>query len=127
MSRLTVKDLDKVAYSPWELCGMDSDCTRDCRGCPVNAIYLKLAHYEDLEEQGRLIELPCKVGDYVYDIGDGTAYKTKVLQFVMFEDHLACRTVSSFPNVEAFGTRVFLTEAEAEEALMKMGGVSDDL
>ena len=26
----------------------------------------KLAHYEDLEEQGRLIELPCKVGDTVY-------------------------------------------------------------
>lgn len=26
----------------------------------------KLAHYEDLEEQGRLIELPCKIGDTVY-------------------------------------------------------------
>lgn len=57
MSRLTVDNLDKVAYSPWELCGMDADCTRNCRGCPVNAIYLKLAHYEDLEEAGRLIIL----------------------------------------------------------------------
>ncbi|MDO4486056.1 MAG: hypothetical protein Q4C46_05600 [Bacillota bacterium] len=28
----------------------------------------KLAHYEDLEEQGRLIELPCAVGDTVYVI-----------------------------------------------------------
>lgn len=26
----------------------------------------KLADYEDLEEQGRLIKLPCKVGDTVY-------------------------------------------------------------
>jgi hypothetical protein len=26
----------------------------------------KLAYYEDLEEQGRLIELPCKVGDTVW-------------------------------------------------------------
>ena len=29
----------------------------------------KLAHYEDLEEQGRLIVLPCKVGDTVHLIG----------------------------------------------------------
>ena len=29
----------------------------------------KLAHYEDLEEHGRLIELPCAVGDTVWFIG----------------------------------------------------------
>lgn len=28
----------------------------------------KLAEYEDLEEQGRLLRLPCKVGDTVYVI-----------------------------------------------------------
>lgn len=28
----------------------------------------KLAEYEDLEEQGRLIKLPCKVGDTVWQI-----------------------------------------------------------
>lgn len=28
----------------------------------------KLAHYEDLEEAGMLIELPCKIGDAVYGI-----------------------------------------------------------
>ena len=39
----------------------------------------KLAHYEDLEEQGRLIELPCKVGDDVYFIPSKTNYKLNVL------------------------------------------------
>ena len=29
----------------------------------------KLADYEDLEEQGVLVILPCKVGDTVYAIG----------------------------------------------------------
>lgn len=29
----------------------------------------KLADYEDLEEQGLLVRLPCKVGDDVYIIG----------------------------------------------------------
>lgn len=30
----------------------------------------KLGEWEDLEEQGRLIELPCKVGDTIYHIMD---------------------------------------------------------
>ena len=33
-----------------------------------NEAYYKLQHYEDLEEQGRLIELPCKIGDKVYGV-----------------------------------------------------------
>ena len=34
----------------------------------VSNVLEKLAHYEDLEEQGRLIELPCGVGDTVWII-----------------------------------------------------------
>ena len=33
-----------------------------------NLLIEKLGKYEDLEEQGRLIKLPCKVGDTVYVI-----------------------------------------------------------
>lgn len=96
-------------------------CThRHCNNCDKYRRELK--HYKDLADEGRLIELPCKVGDYVYDVADGTAYETRVLQFVMFEDHLACRTVSSFPDVEAFGKRVFLTKAEAEQKLAELKG-----
>lgn len=32
----------------------------------IQEVLNKLKYYEDLEEQGRLIELPCKVGDTVY-------------------------------------------------------------
>lgn len=34
----------------------------------ISDVIDKLAKYEDLEEQGRLIKLPCKVGDTVYVI-----------------------------------------------------------
>lgn len=94
-------------------------------------VVCKLAAYEDtglepeevaklarVKDDGRLVVLPCKVGDYVYDICNGTPYQTRVLQFVMFQDgHVACRTVSSFPNVDQFGERIFLTLEEAEKAL----------
>lgn len=33
----------------------------------------KLGHYEDLEEHGRLIKLPCAVGDTVYEVLEESA------------------------------------------------------
>ena len=51
------------------------NCYDSCSVCDVAGrcglledILEKLAHYEDLEEQGRLIELPYAVGDMVYVI-----------------------------------------------------------
>lgn len=34
----------------------------------IRAVLKKLAYYEDLEDQGLLVRLPCKVGDTMYDI-----------------------------------------------------------
>jgi len=88
---------------------------KEFNGVPV-------AHLCDLaqaEKDGLLAVLPCKVGDIVYDIQDGTAYATRVLSFSYFEDHWACRTVSSYPDLEQFGDRIFLTRDAAEAALTK--------
>ena len=61
---------------------------------------------------------PVKVGDAVYDIADGTAYETKVLSLNWWGgNHWGVRTVSSFPSLDEFGTRIFLTREEAEKAL----------
>ena len=40
----------------------------DIRNNGHNKCCNKLAEYEDLEEQGLLVRLPCKVGDTMYDI-----------------------------------------------------------
>ena len=61
---------------------------------------------------------PCEAGDFVYDIADGEIYKTKVLSLVYFgSGKWACRTVSCFPDIEEFGSRIFLTLEEAEKAI----------
>jgi hypothetical protein len=39
----------------------------------------KLADYEDLEEQGRLVKLPCKIGDDVYYVPSKVNYKLNIL------------------------------------------------
>ena len=34
----------------------------------IRAVLKKLADYEDLEEQGLLVKLPCKVGDIIWEV-----------------------------------------------------------
>lgn len=58
MGRLTNKG------SKGEIWISDTDETR--RWGRKESAYRRLAEYEDLEEQGRIIKLPCKVGDTVY-------------------------------------------------------------
>lgn len=84
-----------------------------------NDLLKKVQKYAQAEKNKRLAVLPCKVGDVVYDIQDGTPYATRVLSFSCFGDQWACRTVSSFPDLSEFGKRVFLTLEEAEAALKK--------
>lgn len=87
----------------------------------------KLKDYEDLEEQGRLAKLPCKVGDDVY-VKMASYSKThyaeaEVRDFVHFISHGFCVVVTSkyfdkenIPFSE-FGKTVFLTKSEAEKNL----------
>ena len=74
----------------------------------------KLAHYEDLEEQCRLIELPCKIGDTVWCIDsfniDGTLRKHPILREIKFNHH----------HLEFVDNTVFLTKAEAERKLAEL-------
>lgn len=50
----------------------------------------KLAYYEDMEEQGRLLILPCKEGDTIYRIKKfcegNTGYKDFYIPTIEFED-----------------------------------------
>lgn len=84
--------------------------------------FSRIVELMEADQDGRLVVLPCKVGDSVYDIRDGTPYATRVLNFSYFGDHWACRTVSSYPNLEQFGEKVFLTREEAEAALEAQKG-----
>lgn len=95
----------------------------------------KLQHYEDLQEAGRLVELPCKVGDTVWVFSLGVIYPFMVEDFeinkyeVLFTGSY-CGEEERFKHwgirfsVSNFGKTVFLTCEEAETALK--GGGQDD-
>lgn len=59
MERLTESNPSWIDDELWERA-----CEPDCE--EIDAVYRKLKEYEDLEEQGLLLRLPCKVGDVLY-------------------------------------------------------------
>lgn len=98
-----------------------------------------LKKYEDLEEQGRLVKLPCKVGDTVWDndCGRPCAYTITAFSFGECEEYI-CEPVTtkevvfyytnssgsitgSFAESE-IGKSVFLTKSEAEVKLKELRG-----
>ena len=83
----------------------------DCEESRVKSLKKKLKEYEDLEEQGRLIKLPCKVGDTVYHVVQGRIVEVSNVDLFFL-------LLSVVEN--RFNNSVFLTKAEAEQKLKEM-------
>ena len=76
-------------------------------------------HLRDLikaEKNGRMVVLPCKVGDTVYQIDAEMVYESEV-KWIIFD----CNDIAF--DERAIGVSIFLTREEAEAALK--GGESD--
>ena len=78
----------------------------------------QLKEYQQLEEQGLLLRLPCKVGTKVYainiiidygEIGDEATYSYSIIE----------REFQIYMMMD-YGKLVFLTQAEAEQKLKEM-------
>lgn len=91
----------------------------------LNNALEKLAEYEDLEEQGLLIKLPCKVGDTVYAINCNEIIESTVTEITLNEKGVRYIRLYSTDDrladfkYDYFKKTVFLTREEAEKALKK--------
>lgn len=87
---------------------------KEFNGLPVN----RLRELAEADKDGRLVVLPCKVGDTVYLI------VTKRARVYMPEFSFVKKSRLTFSNMERvlqdFGKAVFLTREEAEKALEGM-------
>lgn len=93
-------------------------------GMEEDLIIDRLAYYEDMEEQGRLVVLPCKVGDRVWAVNIA---KKEIVEDVV-EDfdiwtmknganlRITLKNNNSYV-VGKYGETVFSNEKEAEQAL----------
>lgn len=106
--------------------------------CDYNEVINKLAAYEDAEEQGRLVILPCKVGDKFYRaIKETYGRPDRINEYVCIgfyyvnfdEQGLQIRAYETSDGISyglkidvlvsasRFGKDIFLTREEAEAAL----------
>lgn len=98
----------------------------------LSADLAELAHYRELKAAGRLVELPCKVGDTVwclYSIPRTTYDRDKLKWFIdcFIVERFSFRNwvsadISQFGtvNIKEFDKTIFLTKEEAEKALEGM-------
>ena len=118
---------------------MRAVCIKSAEDCEQLAEWLeKFKEYQQLEEQGRLVILPCKVGDTVYVngvLGCGEAERYRVIRVdyhstlgtgrnEFYIEALLCVNLDSSIGFydKQFGKTVFLTKAEAETKLKELGG-----
>lgn len=83
----------------------------------------KWEEYKQLEEQGRLIKLPCKVGDTVYVIV-GKNISVQKIQRATIDSEMKIEFCTKRRGFALFniGKTVFLTKSEAEAKLKELKG-----
>lgn len=128
MDRLTYKEFQGTECEPYVYGGIEY--YGDSYG---GEVINKLAAYEDAEEEGLLVKLPCKVGDTVYEISLVESYRNPAIREMGVVDILLRDDDTYFTLQDLhdeyydncilsteIGKTVFLTQEEAEQALAKM-------
>ncbi len=105
MERLTNRFSDGTAFIPENI----------KQRFGVQSVYDRLAEYEDLEEQGFLLRLPCKVRDRFWELN--TANKVPHIYPRMAHSLQHCVYV-----LERLGETTFLTKEEAEQKFKEIKG-----
>lgn len=132
MERLTYRGANTPYFNK------DGDEIKAYSDAKLREIINKLADYEDMEEQGRLIELPCNVGDRVWYIDKYCDEKPRVVKgeiegFLWWRSCGFCLNIiwdrpkmwhfaykrKGIPFTEINNT-VFLTKEEAEKKLKEI-------
>lgn len=124
MERLTERNPSWIDDELWERA-----CEPDCE--EIDAVYRKLKDYEDAEEQGLLLLLPCKIEDIVYCIEDKQVWCCTIEKISISKNNGTWIEISfpeEMPNLasmefypDEIGKTVFLTREEAEAKLKEMG------
>ena len=143
MERLTERYKDPIANTVLiKECGdkicknICDDIEYDCSKCGLEKALEKLADYEDLEEQGLLVKLPCKVGDMVWDndFGYPESYEIKAFSYgycdsyvepdiedeIIFYYENYTGSITGAFQMSEIGKTIFFTREEAVKKLEEM-------
>lgn len=112
MERLTERNPLWIDDELWERA-----CEPDCE--EVDAVYRKLKDYEDAEEQGRTIKLPCKDVYFIVDANNpkyALVMRRPVRELAIYE----------IESIDKENCKYFSTEEEAEAKLKELRGEENE-
>ena len=136
MSRLTIRKYGEIVSNKREK--KEIHCSNFCNNCSqgsgnceyVKDMIEKLAEYEDLEEKGLLVKLPCKIGSTIYQLINShiNEYKVIGICFDIFQNkwmyevtyEIGLEWFKTMCDFDVFGKTVFLTKEEAEQELKRL-------
>ena len=119
-SRLTdlLIEFDEMGFCPTTVCPHPEQYAIEWKEQIVKEIQKLQAENAELRERlEKAVELPCKVGDTVYEKGmyEGDVYKHRIRKIIFDAEKI------SF-DCTAIGNSIFLTRAEAEARLKEIQG-----
>ena len=129
MDRLTTRKYGEIVSSKREK--KEIHCSNFCNNCSqgsgnceyVKDMIEKLAEYEDLEEKGLVLKLPCKLGDTLHWFDGFGNYQQSIVNCIYIEnglDDIKIETLICTLDASELNKTVFLTREEAEKALKEM-------
>ena len=107
---------DEIALKLMRLADLESLCSYD-----------RLRELAEADKDGRVVVLPCKVGDTVYFALLGRIIEKQVFSIVSFSNstRIYCGGTSEYFRPEDIGKTFFLTREEAEREIQEMEGKKD--
>lgn len=108
---------DEIALKLMRLADLESLCN-----------YTSLRELAEADRDGRVVVLPCKIGDKLYRVFAGEIFEHRVgsMKYFAIQGRWDIETYPFCPCVESsIGKTIFLTREEAEKALQEMEGKKD--
>ena len=105
---------DEIALKLMRLADLESLCSYD-----------HLRELAEADKDGRVVILPCKIGDKLYRVFAGEVFEHRVgsMKYFAIQKQWGIETYPFCPYVESsIGKTIFLTREEAEKALQGMEG-----
>lgn len=121
MERLTNRNYGEISHTG-RIIPYSKHCigciTKDCDCGIVEDMVKKLANYEDLEEQGKLVKLPCKDVYFIVDINNpkyAMVMKRPIRELAIY----------GIEDIDKEGCKYFSTKEKAEAKLKELRGGED--
>ena len=120
-----------ISYCSFTYCDNEGKCKIE-NVCYDKQLYEKLKNFEDLEEQGLLLKLPCKLGKNLYDITefvegydspDIYLIETSRIEISKDKEGLIYTIDGVDYREKDFGTVLFTSEEKALKAISEKGWI----